>query len=238
MANITLEVQSAKLTSMFGSGPGGASHDGKWTITSVVKLNWPERLELGTGEDIGRLGKPAEIEMHLTFRATKPELVEWATERTKGVDDTFKSDDDSVCGTASYHAEWNSRDGLDQSPASILFDIYTPSDVMASLVRFAENGRFVKQVTVEVRGMDYGYAPDGSEKRWPDNADNKMLPIVNVSYDLPLLERPEDEPEPGEPTTPVGADLAPVLKETLKWLKGAVWLLAAIAGSVVLAKWM
>lgn len=237
MANITLEVQSAKLTSTFGSGPGGASHEGKWTITSDVKLHWPERLELGTGEDIGRPGRPAEIEMHLTFRATKPELVEWATERTKGVDDTFKSDEDIVCGTASYHAEWSSRDGLDHTPASILFDIYTPPDVMASLVRFAENGRFVKQVTVEVRGMDYGYAPDGSEKRWPDNADNKMLPIVNVSYDLPLLERPEDEPEPGEPTTPVGADLVPVLKETLKWLKGAVWLLAAIAGALVFKGW-
>ena len=44
------------------------------------------------------------------------------------------------------------------------------------------------------------------------DADDKMLPIVNVSYDLPLLEQPEEEP--GEPTTPVGADLAPVLKET------------------------
>jgi hypothetical protein len=237
MTSITLEVQSAKLTSTFGSGPGGASHNGKWTITSDVELHWPERLELGTGEDIGRPGRPAEIEMYLTFRATKPELVQWATERTKGVDDTFKSDDDVVCGTASYYAEWNSREGLDHNPASIGFDIYTPPDVMASLVRFAENGRFVKRVTVELRGMDYGWSPDGSAKKWLDNADNKMLPIVNVSYDLPLLEQPEDEPGPGEPTTPVGADLAPVLKETLKWLKGAVLLLAAIAGAVVFAKW-
>lgn len=230
MPSITLDVRSAKLVSKFGSDYGVA-HDGRWAITFAVKLPWRERLELGTGE------KPDELDMRLTFHGVDSELVEWATERTKDIEDTFKSDRDKLCGTVSYHKAWEDPDGLHGSPASILFDIYTPPDVMASMVRFAENGRFVKSVTVELRGMKYGYAPDGSEKRWPDNADDKMLPIVNVSYDLPLLEQPEEEPEPGEPTTPVGADLAPVLKETLKWLKGAVWLLAAIAGSVVFAKW-
>jgi hypothetical protein len=85
--------------------------------------------------------------------------------------------------------------------------------------------------------MDYGYAPDGSEKRWLDNSDERMLPIVNVNYDLPLLELPEQEPQPGEAKTSVGADLAPILKETLKWMKGAVWLLAIIAGVAVWMRW-
>jgi hypothetical protein len=230
--SITLDVRSAKLASKFGSDYG-VLHEGKWSITSAVNLHWPERLELGTGEDIGRPGTPDAVAMHLTFRDTKPELVEWAADRTKDVADTFKSEDDIVCGTVSYHAEWNSRDGLRHNPATILFDIYTPPDVMASLVRFAENGRFVNWVSVEVRGMDYGWAPDGSVKKWPDNADAKLLPIVNVSYDLALLERPNEEREPGEPATPIGADLTPVLKDILKWLKGAVWLLSAIAGAVV-----
>jgi len=237
MANITLEVQSAKLTSMFGSGPGAESHGGKWSIISEVRLHWHERLELGTREECGRTGSPAAIQMRVTFRPTKPELVGWATEVTKTVDDAFRRDDDTVCGTVSYHAEWPGRDGIDYSPASISFDIFTPPDVLASLVRFAENGRFVKRFTIEVRGMAYGRTPDGREKRWPDNAGNSILPIVRVHYDLPLAEPPDDVPEPGEPTTPVGADLAPVLKETLKWLKGAVWLLAAIAGAVLFAGW-
>ncbi len=230
MPSITLDIRSAKLVSKFGSDYG-VSHDGRWAITFAVKLWWRERLELGTGE------KPDELDMHLTFRAVDSGLVGWATERTKNVEDTFKSDSDKLCGTVSYHKAREDPDGLRGRPASILFDIYTPPDAMASMVRFAENGRFVKSVTVELRGMEYGYAPDGSEKRWPDNADNKMLPIVNVSYELPLLEQPEDYPEPGEPTTSVGADLAPVLKESLKWLKGAVALLATIAGAVVFSKW-
>lgn len=230
MANITLEVQSAKLTSKFGS-TYGQLHEGKWLLVHEVKLTWRERLELGTGE------KLSEVEMHLTFRETAPEFTDWATERTKDVEDTFGDKEDRVFGLMTYHSGWEDRDGLHSSPASILFELYAPPSVMASLVRFAENGRFIKQARVEVKGLDYGHAPDGSDKKWLKNADQKMLPIVNVDYDLPLLEQPDDEPEPGEPTTPVGADLAPVLKETLKWLKGAVWLLAAIVGTMVFRGW-
>lgn len=230
MPSITLDVRSAKLVSKFGSDYSEPDN-GRWAVTFAVKLPWPERLELGTGE------KPDELDMYLTFRAVDAELVKWATECTKNVEDIFKSDDDKLCGTVSYHKAWEDSDGLHGGAARILFDIYAPPDVMASMVRFAENGRFVRTVTVELRGMKYGYAPDGSEKRWPENAVDKMLPIVNVSYDLPLLEQPEHEPQPGEPTTPVGADLAPILKETVKWLKGAVWLVAAIAGAVVFKGW-
>lgn len=228
MPSITLDVQAAKLVSKFGSGYG-VSDDGKWSITFDVRLPWPERLELGTGEE------PGELDMRLTFQVVDAELVEWATGLTKDIEDTLKSSDrDKLCGTVSYQKAWEERGGIYRRPAIILFHIHTPPDVMASMVRFAENGRFVKTVTVDVRGMTYGYAPDGSEKRWPDNADRNMLPIVNVSYALTLLEQPDEKPDPGEPNTPVGADLVPVLKETLKWLKGAVWLLAAIAGALVL----
>ena len=45
MASITLEVQSAKLTSDFGDA--GIGRHGKWVLTGTVKLPWRERLELG-----------------------------------------------------------------------------------------------------------------------------------------------------------------------------------------------
>jgi len=241
MPSIRLDVQSAKLASKFGTN-GGMAGDARWMLTCDVKLVWPERLELGTGEDIGKPGKLDKVEMHLTFRDTKPELVEWATERTKEVEDTFKSDDDIVCGTVSYHPEWNSRDGLEQTPASILFDLYTPPDVMASLVRFAENGRFVKRLDVQVRGMDYGWAPDGSVKKWANNSEHKMLPVVDVSYELPLLEEAEpdygdDETKAQRPQTLVGADLAPLLRESMKLQRWALYALAVIAGAALLKAW-
>jgi hypothetical protein len=242
MPSITLDIQSAKLTSKFGTDYGVAG-DGKWALSGKVKLMFHERLELGTGEEIGKLGPGGEFDMHLTFRDTKPELVEWVTGRTAAVEDTFKDDRDIVCGAVSYHAEWNSKDGLERNPASILIDLFTPPEVMASLVRFAENGRFVKRVTVEVRGMDYGWAPDGSIKKWPNNAEQKMLPVVNVSYELPLLEEPEPDYADDETKvkraslTPVGADLAPLLRESMKFQKWGLYALAIIAGALVLKGW-
>lgn len=106
MPSITLDVRSAKLVSKFGSEYGVSHDDGTWAITFAVKLPWRERLELGTGE------KPEELDMHLTFRAVDSELLEWATEGTKNVEDTFKSDRDKLCGTVSYHKAWADQDGL------------------------------------------------------------------------------------------------------------------------------
>lgn len=239
MPNLRLDVQSARLSSQFGTDYGVAG-DGKWALNLKVKLAGRERLELGTGEELGGLGKPDEIDLHLSFRETKPELVEWANERTKDVEDTLSREGDTVCGTVSYHAEWQSKDGLEGHPASISFDIYTPPDVMASLVRFAENGRFVKSVTVEVDGMEYGWAPDGSMKKWARNADNKFLPILSVNYELPLLEVPaldydDDETTALVPQTAVGADLAPLMREMLKFQKWALYALAIIAAAAI---WM
>jgi len=236
MPSITLDIQSAKLTSKFGRDYG-VDGDGKWALTCNVKLLWPERLELGTGESLGAAGKPDEIALSLTFRDTTPELVEWATERTKGVEDASRNDDDTVCGVVSYHAEQTSRDGLDGTPAAILFNLYTPPDVMASLVRFAENGRFVKRVTVELRGMEYGWEPDGRTKKWPDNSEQKMLPIANVRYELPLLDVPDSDTASGETTPPGGPDLATLLREAVKLQKWALYALAIIAGALVFKGW-
>jgi hypothetical protein len=236
MAIITLETQSAKLTAAFGCEYGFVN-DGNWAITSAVKLHGRERLELGSGENIAKGGGPSDIEMYLTFRTGNSNLVEWATERTKHIEESEKSDDDIICGTVSYHPEQYNNDGEIFNPSKILFNIYTPPDVMASLLRFAENGRFVQIVTLEVRGMDYGGTPDGSLKKWADNAAKTILPIMNVSYELSLLEPPETEPEPGDPTTSVGADLKPVLNESLKWIKRAVALLMAITVVIVFESW-
>jgi len=71
-----------------------------------------------------------------------------------------------------------------------------------------------------------------------NNAEQTILPIINLRYDLPVLEGPADEDrEPGDAKTAVGNDLVPLLKETLKWTKGAVFLLAIIAGVALFLRW-
>lgn len=232
---ITLEVQSATLASEFGAHTG--LNEGKWRLSLRVKLPWRERLELGTGEKLD------EMKMHLIFSETTPEHVAWAEERTKDVPDLFRrlgtAREEKVVGLMSYHPEWVDKAGLDSSPASISFEVYAPAGVMASLTAFALQGRFPRHLRVDVAGLEYGYAPDGSEKKWLNNGELPMLPITSVHYTLPLLEELDgaDALVPGEPTTPVGADLAPLLREAVKWLKWAVYLLALTAGAVVLRNW-
>ena len=224
MASITVEVQSARLTAKFGSSYGVA-YGGKWTLSMRVNLPFPEELELGTGE------KTSVIDMRLSIHDARDEIVEWATERTKRVED-IGGGDSPVIGLMTYHPEWSSRDGLDGGPASILFEVYASPELMASLVRFAEGGRHLKTVRLDVRGLEYGWTPDGSQKRWLGNKEGSMLPVTAIDYDLPIA---EDPPErlPGEPSTPVGLDLAPTLRELLKTAKVALWLLAAIAVVVI-----
>lgn len=236
MAGITLDVVSAKLTSGFGS-EHGIDRDGAWIIATGVKLAWRERLELGTGE------KPSEMNWRLSFRETNDDLIEWAKERTKGIEGHLGEDKEGLTGILQYNPAWVDRDGFGGTDASLSFDIFTPAHVLALLLRFAEQGRYPTEINVEVRGLDYGHAPDGSEKKWLNNAEQKMLPIISVSYELPLLEVPEpdyadDETKAKrEPRTPVGIDLAPLLRELLKMQKWALLLLGAIAGAVVLKGW-
>lgn len=179
----------------------------------------------------------------LSFRETSDDLIEWAKERTKGVEGHLGQDKESLTGILQYNPAWVDRDGFGGTDASLSFDIFTPAHVLASLVRFAEQGRYPTEINVEVRGLDYGYAPDGSEKKWLNNAEQTILPIISVHYGLPLLEVPEpdyadDETKAKrEPLTPVGADLAPTLKEILKWTKGAVFLLSLIAGVALFLRW-
>lgn len=226
MVSITLEVLTAKLTSSFGERFGVGRY-GKWVLSGVVKLPRRERLELGTGE------KVSELQMVLAFLETDAERLEWVTNRTKDVESTFERDNKAVCGSVTYHKARGDPDGFDGQPASLLFNVFAPPDVMASLIRFAEGGRFPKIVTLEVHGMEYGYAPDGSMKRWLNNSEVKMLPVLAVNYELPLNGEADGERSPDEPSTRLG----PIPNETLRWVKGAVWILVAISCVIVFKNW-
>jgi hypothetical protein len=104
------------------------------------------------------------------------------------------------------------------------------------MVRFAESGRFVTEVTFRVRGLGYGGRPDGTHVEWLDNEAVRILPVTTASYVLPLVEKVEESPEPGAPKTPVGADLAPLLKDILSWVKNGVWVLFGMGLLVIILK--
>lgn len=230
--SITLEVGSVLLSSRFGT-TFDKLHSGKWTFIFKVNLPRGETLVLATGE------KAEEIEMSVSLRETAKEFVDWASERTKDLRDAK----DEVCGLLRYGEEYTSQTFGDHTPASLMFDMWAPSEVMQSLVAFAQQGRHITEIRLDVAGLEYGWDPDGREKKWANSKEASILPVVNMTYTLPILEEPEPDYSDDEtkvarvPITPVGADLAPLLRETLKFQKWALYALAIIAGALVFKGW-
>lgn len=223
MAGIKLEILSVRLISGFGDDYG-LDRKGEWSLSAIVKPKLGERLELGTGESADV------IDWTLNFRVAEPARVEWAIEQTKEVERGIGDRSSGLCGLVHYFPEQSDRRGLDGRDASIVFDIYTPEQVMASMLRFAEGGRFVREIDLEVRGWEYGYAPDGSDKKWLSNAEKRILPVIRVNYELPL------DASAGGLEVKTGNEciaVTPVLNEIKKSVRWALWLLAAIAVAII-----
>lgn len=218
---VTLEVTSAELSSGFG-WMTGRHKDGQWLIGHKVKLPWRDTFELETGEGKG------DIELSVTVSERTQGHVDWAAERAA----PFMKPDDHLHGLVYYFAGHTSSYG-DGSGPSLMFEVFAPAEVMESLVRLAEQGRHVRQFTFEVPGVSYGPFPDGSQKKWEGNRETKWLPITNVDYRMSVVDAADEGAEEtglnSKPQTPVGADLAPLLRELLKFQKWALWALAAIA---------
>jgi len=230
---VTLDVKSVLLTSCFGA-IYDALHSGKWSFNFKVTLPRRDSIVLATGE------QPSDMEMNVYLRETAAEFVDWATERTKG----YLKEEAHICGLLRYSEAYTSK-SFGHSPASLMFEVWAPKEVIDSLVGFAQQGRHITQIHCDVAGLEYGWDPDGREKKWDnDSKEKSLLPIVNMTYTIPILEEPEpDYAENDEERarkvsqTPVGADLAPLLRESMKFQKWAFWLLAVIAGAVAFRGW-
>lgn len=237
MAYITLDLMCARLVAGFGNSE--ISSDSRWRIILDAKPQWPTRLKLGTGEEIGWLAEPEQISMNVTFMEGDEGNIAWATKRTKdvGVDDWDKADA-PVLGVMRFSpgSEGTRGDGFVGSGPTISFQIYTPREVLDSMVRFAESGRFITEVTFRVRGLNYDGRPDGTGKTWLDNDTLPILPVIGASYVLPLAGKVEDQPEPGAPKTLVGADLTPILKDILTWVKNAIWVVIGMGLLAIILK--
>ena len=113
MAHITIDLTSARLLASFGDSE--IKSDPRWRIILDAKPQWPTRLKLGTGEEIGWLAEPDQIAMKVTFMAGDEGNIAWATNRTKdvGVDEWEKSDH-AVIGVMRFSpgSEGTRRDGF------------------------------------------------------------------------------------------------------------------------------
>jgi hypothetical protein len=130
-----------------------------------VRLARGESIELTTGE------KFAELEgLFAVYLDTEPAA-------------PIKED---AVGVIGYHEKLSSWDEVVPSSYSLQVGVSRPT--FDELLFAARYGRIPERLSVDVDGMEYGSAPDGSTKKW-DNKASSHLKISSFSFVLPLIVR-------------------------------------------------
>src|SRR5918992_2890614 len=70
-------------------------------------------------------------------------------------------------------------------------------DTFASLLEVMQTGRFPDWLSVRVKGLSYGWEPDGSGKEW-DIGQTRHAPVLEVAFRLPLAAISKQTAEPAE----------------------------------------
>lgn len=112
------------------------------------------------------------------------------------------------------------RDEFASLPASYDLRVLVPKGKFDELLAAARLGRLPSAISIEVEGMDYGGAPDGSHKKWNNKA-FPQLDIVSFSFSLPLVTQDVDDvqPKPSDNTFPASRMQAKMLLEKLEVLR-------------------
>lgn len=206
MPYVNLILSNAVIHYNTGRGPSG------WQMSYETRLRrWHEEVELSTG------GKLSEMTGQLFLRASE--------ER-----------DDEVVATLYHLPEYPG--GADQFIAhsdesySVEF-VLSPDEVMA-LIGAERIGRGAIGASISVEKLTYGYAPDGSQKKW-DNANDPHLPVKGATFTFgpePEPEREPDEPPP-PPKNTVEFTLRAIHNDLKQWGMWIVVILGLIAISIL-----
>lgn len=142
--------------------------------------------------------------MHMTVRPARRESVrianggevadaEWRLSVHPGDQRTTERHDAHI-GLASYH------EAIDDDEASMgeSIDLWVnaPTQTFQSTLETLRAGRLPAVIQLAVRGLEYGWEPDGSGKVW-DVVANKHLPITNIQIHTPLVAPAVAESEAG-----------------------------------------
>jgi hypothetical protein len=103
-------------------------------------------------------------------------------------------------------------------PESCYINVALRPELFSSLLTAVQSGRVPDQITVWVKGLKYGWEPDGSGKIW----DTTAMPLAYVSevgFNIPLFER-RDDPEVSTEAAP--AERLPPTAEDIRSLERTV----------------
>lgn len=178
MAIVTLESKSATLIP--GSGKGSSWRgDGS---SLIIKVELARRASIWMESE----KKAFAGDMSLAIREASTEDIQGIVEITRDVEGL--TDEAGVVGGMSYSAPRQSEEIRSGPRAAILFEVFVPAKDMASMVKLSKSGRYPRKAWVDVRGLGYRTASRdaGAQLLWRMNPERWMLPIVHVSFEVPL----------------------------------------------------
>ncbi len=192
-----------KLDLGVGKSPHGPMTD--MALAYSLKLPPREHLALSTGEDVR--------EMPLTLRITTGRALR----------------DPDCTGAAYYSQSWEAEGFSD--PARIHFDVDIPGDRFRLLLALARAARHPRRISLQILGMKYGAASDGSLREW-DTADpgkqKLLISYIDISFSLTAAEAQASEPAMDRERT--SREMLGVLQRQAKDIRVA---LAAIVGILI-----
>lgn len=148
----------------------------------IIKVELARRASIWMESEKGAFAG----DMSLAIREASTEDIQGIIEITRGVEGL--TDEADVAGGMSYSAPRPTEDGRSGPRSAILFEVFIPAKDMASMVKLSKSGRYPRKAWVDVRGLGYRSArrDAGAQLLWRTQQDLWMLPIVHVSFEVPL----------------------------------------------------
>lgn len=114
----------------------------------------------------------------------------WTVYITEAVTYNDHATEQGAIGILKYWPEHQSAD--DHSPETCQVSVALKPDFFGTLVAALQDGRLPKYIDIGVKGLEYGWEPDGSSCVWNVETTD-ALPIIEIKFNVPLsaeLQRP------------------------------------------------
>jgi hypothetical protein len=211
--NFTLHATSAKLST--GMGLVGLEEADNWHLALTATLDGV--LSVATGEKI------EDFVIYVTLkRHPNGVMSPWPV----------KGYEKKAIGELCYFE--GHADNFSSVPPTLIFQVYIGEAQMRVLLEFAQHGRFPREISIDVEGVEYDWQPDGSGTKW-DNAAEKRVPVTAIKFSIPVIDESvtSDRAAPDPKKTPIGIDLVPELRKVARRQQWTLYLLLVL-GAILL----
>jgi hypothetical protein len=208
---------------IYRKGDAGFSHPG-WQLHWKTSFDWLESVTLSNGADL------AKLEGGLFLRVGAIDPSEAAKEPVREGAMFFEKPGSPIGLLHYLEATESSSDGVVKAePDAYSVELLLSEEELRPLIEMVQAGHGPVVASVNVPGLRYGWAPDGSMQNW--NLDEKPKWLIVDGLSLWFDQRGEEEPEEADELRPAppSAELQALQTLTQRvssfgpWVIGGLW---------------